>query len=226
MKPYLGWLAELAPHKLAYALKNRFVREPITTTDGVADFVQTRAAYVAQTSLFGYLQERMGISYPKYFLDDGFAASIKQAQFRVYRACAADLAVFAAAFVSEAGMQEAGETARLAARCFDHALKNSGADMTDDPAPAIEAFEDRAGRTTWRQAAIMDNAFTESLAELVEAAPVVDEFKHSDSEIVMNSIRFRWRDIREQFRKRADPVAISSDFRRNFASPANRQTPA
>jgi hypothetical protein len=182
----------------------------------MADFVQTRAAYVAQTSLFGYLKERMGISYPRYFADDVFAVSIRQAQMRIYRACAADLAIFTTAVICAGSQLDNDRAAGLATRCFEYAMKNSGAEPLEDPAPAIEAFHKRAAKTLWPQAAILENAFTESPIELIEAAPVIDEYKKLDSEIVMNSIRFRWRDIREQFRKRVNPAAISEDF---LASP-------
>ncbi len=220
MKKYLNWLSDLAPEKLSHALKTRFASEPISTVGELSDFVQTRSAYVAQTSLFGYLKERMGISYPRYFQDDVFVGSIRTAQMAVYRACAADLAIFAAAFVavsreSAEGEEEAltaSDTAALATMIFDYAIKNSGSDHGDDPAPDIAAFGERAARTIWRQAAVMDNAFTESPPRLVRWAPIADELKRFDTEIIVNSIRFRWRDIREQFRKRVKPAMIRADF--------------
>lgn len=208
VRQVLKWGADT----VSSAIRNRFTSGTITTVDDVAEFVQTRAAFVSQTALFGYLKERMGISYPKHFENDEFAESIRVAQLRIYRACAADLAIYATANVAGAGELDNGKAVAFAVQIFTYALENSGREDDGDNAEAIAAFRDRAERTLWPQAARDEDAFFESPAMLVEAAPVVVEFKDSDREIVMNSIRFRWRDIREQFRKRAECIEIAEDF--------------
>lgn len=213
MRKILTRLIDLMPDGLRRALINRFAPGPIATVDSVADFVQTRAAFIAQTSLFGYLKQRMGTSYMRYFEDDTFAASIRKAQIRVYCACAADLTVFATALTAQRGGLDASDIQKLATHCYAYSLSNSGVDMSEVSADAYARFRIRADRTLWPQAAIGESAFYESLTELIEAAPVIDEFKRLDEEIVQNSIRFRWREIREQFRKRVDPEAICSDLR-------------
>jgi hypothetical protein len=45
---------------------------------------------------------------------------------------------------------------------------------------------------------------------LLRYAPIVDEFKELDREIVRNSIRFRWRDVRAQLRRRLRPEAFNA----------------
>ena len=213
MKAYLDWAFAKMPAEIAAAFNRRFRPGPIATVDAVADFVQTRSAFVAQTALFGYLKERMGSSYPRYFEDETFSASIRQAQMRVYIACAADLAVFATA-ITAAGAHLAEEEAKhLARHCFGYAIRHSGRELNEEPTIEIEMFRERTDRVIWRQAAIGENAFSESPAMLIAAAPVIEQFKRLDEEIVINSIRFRWRDIREQFRKRFDAIAVLEDFR-------------
>lgn len=203
-----------APAQISEAVRNRFRRGPIESVEDMAEFVQTRAAFVAQTSLFGYLKERMGRMYSKYFEDKVYVESIRIAQMKIYYACAADLAIFATAYAARDGALDHAEASALARHCFRYAMENSGRDDQNADASGLTAeFSERADSTLWPQAAIGENAFTESPQRLIDAAPVIDEFKKSDSEIVMNSIRFRWRDVREQFRKRADGVAICSDFR-------------
>ena len=49
-----------------------------------------------------------------------------------------------------------------------------------------------------------DAAFTESPAGLVRWAPVMDELKELDEEIVRNSIRFRWQEVRREFARHLD----------------------
>lgn len=218
MKSYLDQLLNLMPDNLAGTLRNRFAPGPIATGQDVAEFVQTRAAHVAQTSLFGYLKQRMGISYPRYFQDEVFAESIRVSQGKVYRACAADLAVFAAAVAGQEGELKSPEITGLAIDCFRYAMNNSGAELGEAVPDWNVQFRDRAERTVWPQAAIAENAFTESPGGLIDAAPVVNEFKRLDSEIVENSIRFRWRDVREQFRKRVDADSIREDLRAGAAT--------
>jgi hypothetical protein len=201
------------PQTISAAVRNRFIRGPIATVADAVDFVQTRSAFVAQTSLFGYLKERMGTSYPKHFENEEYVESIRMAQVEVYHACAADLAIFVTANIAQAGSLNNEETVHLAVHCYTYALENSGREEEPSQmAQAIIAFRERAERTLWPQAALEENAFTESLKRLIEAAPVIEEFKAHDNEIVTNSIRFRWRDIREQFRKRAECVEIAEDF--------------
>jgi len=200
------------PEAISAAVRNTFMSGPIATVDETAEFVQTRAAYIAQTSLFGYLKERMGISYPTHFENDEFVESMRIAQLKVYRACAADLTIFVTANVASVGGLDHDEATNLAMQLFAYALKNSGRQDDGDPNEAIATFRDRAERTVWPQAAHYENAFFESPSMLIEAAPVVDDFKKRDREIVINSIRFRWRDIREQYRKRAEYIEIAEDF--------------
>ena len=93
----LSKLKEMVPEKVWDSLTIRFRQGPITTVEGLTEFVQTRSAYVAQTSLYGYLKNRMGIKYPEMFADETMAQSIDLAKWRTYGSCLADLAIFAGA---------------------------------------------------------------------------------------------------------------------------------
>ena len=79
-------------------------------------------------------------------------------------------------------------------------------------AEIVESFEARIKQTHWPNAAIGENAFTSSPKALLDSAPIADELKEQDVEIVTNSIRFRWRDVREQLRKRIDRDAICAEW--------------
>ncbi len=210
----LSKLKEIVPLKIWDSLTIRFRQGPITTVPELAEFVQTRAAYVAQTSLYGYLKNRMGIKYPEMFADETMAASIDLAKWRTYGSCLADLAIFAAASTGAEGRLNAEDTAGLAARCFHTALDASfdepeAKDMIEE----IRAlFEARAAETDWASAADGENAFAASPVDLVRHAPIADELKELDVDIVVNSTRFRWRDIRKQLRARIDPAAVAADW--------------
>ena len=82
------------------ALAVRFDNSPIIEVEQLSDFLQTRSAYVAQTSLYGYLKTRMGTSFRQYFEDDAFSQSIRIAAIKVYESCLADLTIFAVGLIA------------------------------------------------------------------------------------------------------------------------------
>lgn len=200
--------------KLWGIFKIRLNKRPITSMEELTDFIQTRAAYIAQTSLYGYLKTRMGVRYPTVFEDAVFVESINLAKWHVFAACVADLSIFAAATAASQSSLAGGREAELARYCFDTALA-AGLDevrLGEIREQARTAFDKRIGQVAWAAAATGETAFTASPEALVRWAPIADELKQYDHEIVVNSIRFRWRDVRDQLRKRADRAAILADF--------------
>ena len=202
----------------------RFERHRLDTPDRLADFLRTRSSYVAQTSLYGYLKTRMGTSYRIYFEDDTFSASIRIAAVKLFLSCLADLTVFAAALSERDGSLPPGGAASLAARCFRLAAERGLADAGAGPVPedVLERFHVRIQATDWLEAAADGRrAFAGSEGDLVRFAPVIDEYKALDREIVTNSIRFRWRDAREQLRRRLDAPALAGALRESGAASAD-----
>ena len=199
----------------------RFERHRLDTPDALADFLRTRSSYVAQTSLYGYLKTRMGTSYRIYFEDDTFSASIRTAAVKLFLSCLADLTVYAAALSERDGALPPGGAAALASRCFRVAAERGLADAGAGSVPAenLERFERRLRAADWPAAASDGrHAFAGSEADLVRFAPVIDEYKALDREIVTNSIRFRWRDVRDQLRRRIDAPALGAAMRAAGAS--------
>lgn len=192
------------------ALAVRFDRSPIDSMEALIDFDRTRASYVAQTSLYGYLKTRMGTRYREFFEDDVFSVSIRMAAAKLFVSCLGDLTVFSVALTGRAGRLDPNQAAALARHCFVEAMERTLADMAPDMVPghAIPDFAARCAETNWANSALSTVAFSGSEEDIVRFAPVVDEFKALDREIVSNSIRFRWRDVREQLRKRLDAEGV------------------
>ena len=201
----------------------RFERHRLDTPERLADFLRTRASYVAQTSLYGYLKTRMGTSFRIYFEDDTFSASIRMAAVKLFLSCLADLTIFAAALSERDGALPPGGAAVLASRCFRRAAERHLEDAGAGPVPAetLERFDLRVRATDWPAAAEGRWAFSGSEADLVRFAPVIDEYKELDREIVMNSIRFRWRDVRDQLRRRIDAPALGHAMRQDGGGAAD-----
>ena len=75
------------------------------------------------------------------------------------------------------------------------------------------AFSERAADAPWPDMAQGEAAFGGSLAALVEWAPVAPELKNRDTEIVKNSMRFRWKAVRDQFIDVLDAPAVMAAWR-------------
>ena len=199
---------------LLRVLRIRFDKSPIARVPQLEEFVSTRAAYVAQTSLFGYLKTRMGREYVKIFNDDRFLPSIERAKWEIYAACLSDLSVYAASLVSERGGLERDGVISLArhlhSACVDDTFKGEFAESIRSE--TLSGFEGRSGSTIWANTAVGETAFSLSPAALADASPVSEEYRELDREIVMNSIRLRWGDVRNQLRKRLDGGSLCTEW--------------
>ena len=202
--------------RLRRLVGDRFDQSQLSTVESLAGFTQTRAAYVAQTALFGYLKTRMGTSFRQHFEDEVFSQVIRDSAAKLFVSCLSDLTVFSVATAGRAAGLSDGDLAGLAGYSFRQALAAGLADAEPgEPAEDIFAsFDARVRATDWADMAEGESAFAGSVGDLLRFAPVVDEFKALDGAIVRNSIRFRWRDVREQARRRIDGAAIGDDWRR------------
>ncbi len=205
---------------VARLLSTRRETAPIDSVAKLEDFVGSRAAYVAQKTLYGYVKARMGIRYPAMFENDDVAASLNLAKLNVFAACLSDLTVYAVG--NALYDRPVGNDAReaLARRCYQAALcEIVGAEPVQfSTQDAIDQFERRLIDVDWRKGAREPENFTASPRALFRWSPIADELKQFDTEIVENSIKFAWRDIREQFRKRIDAAAVGEDWSRQSES--------
>ena len=203
------------------SLAERFDQSPIDDVATLQRFVRTRSSYIAQTSLYGYLKTRMGTQFAKHFQDETFSKSIRSATIKLFASCTADLAVFATAIVQSENRLDAGQSVALSRYLVDSVLNDhlDSEDFHHLPADYLRELDDRLGATIWANAAIGETAFAGSAKDLIRFAPVIDDFKKLDEEIVTNSIRFRWNDVRVQLRKRILPDAVAEAWRAASQTP-------
>ncbi len=184
--------------------------DPVTDADSLARFLQTRASFVAQTSLYGYVRTRAGMRYPELFHDDGFVGSINIAKWQIWLACLSDLSVYAGGMLAREAPGSADDVRPLMMAVVSGILTETGTPADAGPAFASSAREvlERLSACDW--AAVTDDAgaFTESPPALVRWAPIVDELKQFDEPIVLNSVRFRWQEVRRDFRQVLDVAAV------------------
>ena len=204
---------------VAKSLSFRRDNDPIDDMAGVERFVATRAAFVAQKTLYGYLKTRIGTRYPRIFDDEPFVQSINIAKYHVFAACLSDLAIYTAATALEDQAVPDASRRELAKRCAERGFDDNSDDVPIEFSAdeAMQAFAARLGMTDWAGAARHRDNFTESPAALLRWAPIADHLKEEDAEIVRNSIRFAWRDVREQFQRQLIESEVAADCKRQMA---------
>ena len=174
---------------------------PIESLDLVADFAVTRAAFVAQKTMFGYVKTRMGIAYPEMFRDDLINTSLKLAIMHHYSACLSDLTIYVFSILSSKYNLSDKDCERKALQTF-----RLGLTQNLDPKielfnidSACDAFTKRISGLKWISPFDAFTLFKESPSSLTRWAPIADEYKARDKEIAENSVAFAWIEVRKDF---------------------------
>lgn len=185
-------------------------------------FLASRASHVAQTSLYGYLKTRAGTRFPELFTDDGMLRSINIAKWQVWLACLSDLSIYAGGLVAQRSRTTVAAVGCLMGAAAEAILAETGmpGDAGPDFARETDRLRARLRTCDWSSVQDDETSFSESPGALVHWAPVVDEFKQLDEEIVRNSVRFRWQDVRRDLRRCLDAEALMAS-----ATHASSQSP-
>ncbi len=201
------------------ALESRFRTKKIHTLPALQRFVQTRAAYIAQTSLYGYLKTRMGKQYVDLFQDETFAPSIDRAKWHSYAGCLSDLALYVLAQAVVSWQLDRQQALELGEYFLDQMVVDAlcECELPELSDQTAQHFRARVLEADWPHLAEGEQAFSQSAQILLDAAPVSDEFKQLDGEIVRNSVRFRWDNIRRQFARHSDMQKLSDQWRERRA---------
>jgi len=199
------------------ALRNVFAARrararAVVDRDGLREFLETRASYVAQMSLYGYLRTRAGMRYPELFDDDVFVASVNIAKWQIWLACLSDLAVYAGFLMLHRTNAPVDHIRALMRDVLDDALAATGTpgDAGPEFTPHADRVRARLALCDWRTISDDASAFSESPDALVHWAPVVDELKELDADIVRNSVRYRWQEVRRDLRRDLDAARLLS----------------
>lgn len=191
-------------------LKRRVPEGPLDSVAELCNFVETRSAFVAQKTMYGYIQTRMGMQYPVMFQDKDFVQSMNIAKMHIFASCLADLTIFAVAEATSRSAMKDDERAALAAHCYRKAIEaqEAHAPSATWAEDAMLDFSDRLRGAGWDGMALSAENFRRSPLALIKWSPIAPELKKHDAEIVENSMRFAWIEVREDFRRRIDREAF------------------
>ena len=214
----LPWVSPLNPRPLAafvvlpFRLFNHR-RETVCDGQTLTAFIDGNSAYVAQITLYGYIKTRAGLKYFRLFDDDAFVKSVNIAKWNIYAACVGDLSVFCAAHIYRHGGDDGQRLTDFMNTCVNEVFVAHAApvDAGEEYSRLCGEVQQRVQSTPWlRDVADDETAFSRSPAALVHWAPVANNHKKYDVEVVENSIAFKWKEVRDNFRRAADLPALQA----------------
>lgn len=208
LKSYLSSLLQTASGQIE-RLGAR--RQPLRIADleSLQQFLESRANHVTQTSLYGYLRTRAGTRYPELFANDDFAKAINAAKWNIWLACVSDLAIYTGGLLARKQRQGGADAAGVMRTVVEQILR---ADVPPEADQAYAGLRDevrlRVDSCKWSEVADSEAAFSASPDALLRWAPIMDALKQLDAEIVKNSVRFRWQEVRQELRQALDADAL------------------
>jgi hypothetical protein len=187
---------------------------PLTTRQQLYDFIDSRAAFVSQVTLYTYVKARAGTQYPKLFQDADFLTSLRIARWHIYGAAICDLGLFAIAQLKRDGGLNDKAAQDLAIKMLDGILLDYNQDDIDPQVFAAmgDSGKQRAAFANWDVIADGPAAFQSSSDAVFRWAPIADALKNDDEEIVRNSIHLRWIGVRRDLKELIKPALILADW--------------
>ncbi len=161
----------------------------INSKEDLQKFIQQRSAHVTQNTLYGYLKTRMGHKFTVMVDDEVFSKSINIAKWNIYMIAIADCAFYTFSYlISEKNLKE-NDCKKIYLDIIEKEKANGLSNEVH--LKAKKEFLNRYEKIDF-QKYYLDNPFKESCMALYNWAPIADELKILDKEIVLNSMRLKW----------------------------------
>ena len=170
----------------------------ITSKEDLQNFVQERSAHVTQTTLYGYIKTRIGTRYTAMIQDEKFSDSMNIAKWNIYVAAIADLTLYVFSFLTDKKNLKENDAEEVFNRIIEREIKN-GLDKNISEL-AKKEFSLRVQSADWKNL-YLENPFSSSGMALYKWAPIAEELKVLDKEIVLNSIKLKWNIVENEFKE-------------------------
>ena len=170
----------------------------IKTKSDLQKFIQQRSAHVTQNTLYGYLKTRMGHKFTLMVQDEIFSKSINMAKWNIYTVALADCTFYTFSYlISEKNLKD-NDCKEIYLDIIEKEKKNGLSD--DIYLKAKKEFLNRYEKIDFHKY-YLNKPFQESCLALYNWAPIADELKILDKEIVLNSMRLKWNLKIDEFNK-------------------------
>ena len=181
-----------------FAMFKAFIpKKKIKNLDHLEEFIQTKSAWVTQVTLYNYLKTRMGTRYVLHFENDVFMGSVNLAKWNIYSVSLQDLTFYTLSYLNvNFNFQEISKAKEIFNKILDDEISNKM------PLEIIEtarkSFDERLEKINWNEYH-QDLPFNPSALSLYKWAPIAEELKTLDRQIVLNSMILKWDIIKKEF---------------------------
>ena len=181
-----------------FAMFKAFIpKKKIKNLDHLEEFIQTKSAWVTQVTLYNYLKTRMGTRYVLHFENDVFMGSVNLAKWNIYSVSLQDLTFFTFSYLNvNFNFQEISKAKEIFNKILDDEISNKM--PLDIIETARKSFDERLEKINWNEY-YQDLPFNPSALSLYKWAPIADELKTLDRQIVLNLMILKWDIIKKEF---------------------------
>ena len=181
-----------------FAMFKAFIpKKKIKNLDHLEEFIQTKSAWVTQVTLYNYLKTRMGTRYVLHFENDIFMGSVNLAKWNIYSVSLQDLTFFTFSYLNvNFNFQEISKAKEIFNKILDDEISNKM--PLDIIEAARKSFDERLEKINWNEY-YQDLPFNPSALSLYKWAPIAEELKTLDRQIVLNSMILKWDIIKKEF---------------------------
>ena len=184
-----------------FALFKAFIpKKKLSNLNDFEEFIQTKSAWVAQVTLYSYLKTRMGTRYVLHFDNDEFMTSVNLAKWNIYAVALQDLTFYVFSYLKiKFNYQNLEKAKETFLNILDDEVSNKmPLDIIEE---AKKTFDERLSKINWDNQ-INDYPFNQSALALYKWAPIADELKNLDRQIVLNSVILKWDIIKKELGER------------------------
>ena len=184
-----------------FSLFKAFVpKKKIKDLDDLENFIQTKSAWVAQVTLYGYLKTRMGTRYVLHFENDVFMSSVNLAKWNIYSVALQDLTFYIFSYLNNnLNYNDLNKAKEIFSKILDDEISNKM--PLDIVKKAKEDFDNRLKNINW-EIYFKDLPFNLSALSLYKWAPIAEDLKTLDRKIVLNSAILKWNVVEKEFKER------------------------
>ena len=161
----------------------------INNESDLKNFIKEKSAFVTQSTLYGYLKTRMGLKQNLMFTDDIFVESVNKAKWNIFSEAVTDLTFFSISFLKNKYNIKNLETGKIYESILENEIANGF------PKEMCEKykikFKEKLNSFDIKEYS-SNSPFNNSCNALFHWAPIADELKELDKEVVINSIKNKW----------------------------------
>ncbi len=179
-------------------LSFRILSSPVSDADELADFLIKRSSHVSQVTLYTYLKARMGTDFRRHFEDEVFGKEIRKASLRLFCSCLHDLIVFSTFHISkDVEYKSDNFHKKICFQIFENTRKKYFEfEKTEFIVDLFEVLSRDLDKFNFDSFDFDKFEFSKSVESAVRFSPVIDDFKNTDGNIIKNSIRMRFFEVK------------------------------